>query len=416
MARNYLFMLLIGVVIGASVQAIQMREGVVVSEEPAVMSGSGASGAADPNEDEFPMDFKGKKSPAQVMIDTLGKVVLDMRNDQKKDEAQYKILMERCKKELKSETKAMNEDLSAMKTATQQVREDLAAAGKTGNLVELARKKCDAIRNSISNLNRTISALKNQRIAEETQFTVHHAVLKDNKDLVVAVEKYLLEGTAKMKAKLANTTGDEKELSSEEKKKELTSLLEIQASKGTTAVHRLLRRLSKTLSPPESDEAAKVTEQPKIMKSKGGDGMPEGMDQLLKELKEKMQIATKTHKKQSVVSKGLYEKEMSRLEVEFQMLDAQLEKAEDKYEDMKKTHQRAVEALNALSNGEGDWSYKLLADNAKLAVGASEVQCKKFEEAYHARTSHRIADETSTKAVVNVIRELFHTIVSKAKN
>jgi hypothetical protein len=341
---------------------------------------------------------------------------LDMRNDQKKDEAQYKILMERCKKELKSETKAMNEDLSAMKTATQQVREDLAAAGKTGNLVELARKKCDAIRNSMSNLNRTISALKNQRVAEETQFTVHHAVLKDNKDLVVAVEKYLLEGTAKMKAKLANTTGDEKDLSSEEKKKELTSLLEIQASKGTTAVHRLLRRLSKTLSPPESDEAAKVTEQPKIMKSKGGDGMPEGMDQLLKELKEKMQIATKTHKKQTVVSKGLYEKEMSRLEVEFQMLDAQLEKAEDKYEDMKKTHQRAVEALNALNNGEGDWSYKLLADNAKLAVGASEVQCKKFEEAYHARTSHRIADETSTKAVVNVIRELFHSIVSKAKN
>jgi len=144
--------------------------------------------------------------------------------------------------------------------------------------------------------------------------------------------------------------------------------------------------------------------------------MPEGMDQLLKELKEKMEIATRTHKKQSVESKGLYEKEMSRLEVEFEMLDAQLEKAEEKYEDMKKTHQRAVEALNALNNGDGDWSYKLLANNAKLAVEASEIQCKKFEEAYHARTSHRIADETSTKAVVNVIRELFHSIVHKAKN
>ena len=47
---------------------------------------------------------------------------------------------------------------------------------------------------------------------------------------------------------------------------------------------------------------------------------------------------------------------------------------------------------------------------------ASEIQCKKFEEAYHARTTHRIADETSTKAVVNVIRELFHSIVHKAKN
>ena len=98
MARNYMFILLIGVVIGASVQAIQMREGVVVSEEPAVVSGSGASGAADPNEDEFPMDFKGKKSPAQVMIDTLGKVVLDMRNDQKKMKHNTRFLWKGAKK------------------------------------------------------------------------------------------------------------------------------------------------------------------------------------------------------------------------------------------------------------------------------------------------------------------------------
>ena len=99
----------------------------------------------------------------------------------------------------------------------------------------------------------------------------------------------------------------------------------------------------------------------------------------MKELKEKMTIAMKTHKKQSVESKGLYEKELARLEVEFQMLEAQLEKAEESYEDMKKTHQRAVEALNALNNGEGDWTFKLLADNAKLAIEASEIQCKKFE-------------------------------------
>ena len=66
----------------------------------------------------------------------------------------------------------------------------------------------------------------------------------------------------------------------------------------------------------------------------------------MKELKEKMTIAMKTHKKQSVESRD-YEKELARLEVEFQMLEAQLEKAEDSYEDKKKTHQRAVEALNA---------------------------------------------------------------------
>ena len=80
--------ILLIVVLGIScTRAIQIRE------EP-----SGASGAADPNEDEFPMDFKGKKSPAQVMIDTLGKVVLDMRNDQKKDEEIYKKLMEGAKR------------------------------------------------------------------------------------------------------------------------------------------------------------------------------------------------------------------------------------------------------------------------------------------------------------------------------
>ena len=46
---------------------------------------------------------------------------------------------------------------------------------------------------------------------------------------------------------------------------------------------------------------------------------------------------------------------------------------------MKKTHQRAVEALNALTTV-SDWTFKLLADNAKLAIEASEIQCKKFEK------------------------------------
>ena len=88
------------------------------------------------------------KSPAQVMIDTLGKIIMDMRNDQKRDDEVFKKTMHRCKTELKSQEKVMQEDLSNMKTATQKVKEDLAAAGKSGNQVELARKKCDAIRES----------------------------------------------------------------------------------------------------------------------------------------------------------------------------------------------------------------------------------------------------------------------------
>ena len=130
---------------------------------------------------------------------------------------------------------------------------------------------------------------------------------------------------------MKGSSGDEPEPSAEaqeKSKKELTSLLETQASKGSTAIHRLLRRVAKSLNPPalpESDPAAKITAPPKLLKSKGGDGLPEGMDDM-KELKEKMAIAMKTHKKQSVESKGLYEKELARLEVEFQMLEAQLEK------------------------------------------------------------------------------------------
>ena len=153
-----------------------MRDGVIVSEEPAG-DASGASGPNGAEEDEFQMDFKGKKSPAQVMIDTLGKIIMDMRNDQKRDDEVFKKIMHRCKTELKSQNKVMQEDVSNMKTATQKVKEDLAAAGKSGNQVELARKKCDAIRDSISKVNRTLSALKNQRVSEESQLAVHHQVI-----------------------------------------------------------------------------------------------------------------------------------------------------------------------------------------------------------------------------------------------
>ena len=102
-----------------------------------------------------------------------------------------------------------------MKTATQKVKEDLAAAGKSGNQVELARKKCDAIRESLSKVNRTLSALKNQRVSEESQLAVHHQVMQDNQAVVAAVEKYLLEGAAKLKAAMKGSTGDEPEPSAE---------------------------------------------------------------------------------------------------------------------------------------------------------------------------------------------------------
>ena len=59
--------------------------------------------------------------------------------------------------------------------------------------------------------------------------------MQDNQAVVAAVEKYLLEGAAKIKAAMKGSSGDETEPSAEEKeksKKELTSLLETQASKG----------------------------------------------------------------------------------------------------------------------------------------------------------------------------------------
>ena len=109
----------------------------------------------------------------------------------------------------------MQEDLSNMKTATQKVREDLAAAGKSGNQVELARKKCDAIRESLIESEPNVVGAENQRISEESQYAVHHQVMEDNQAVVAAVEKYLLEGAAKIKAAMKGSSGDEPEPSAE---------------------------------------------------------------------------------------------------------------------------------------------------------------------------------------------------------
>ena len=76
--------------------------------------------------------------------------------------------------------------------------------------------------------------------------------MKDNQAVVAAVEKYLLEGTAKIKAAMKGSTGDETEPSAEKEKskKELTSLLETQASKGSTAIHRLFAPRRQVAEPP----------------------------------------------------------------------------------------------------------------------------------------------------------------------
>ena len=120
--KSCVLLLVVGVL--STAHAIQMRDGVIVSEEPAG-DASGASGPNGAEEDEFQMDFKGKKSPAQVMIDTLGKIIMDMRNDQKRDDEVFKKIMHRCKTELKSQEKVMQEDVSNMKTATQKQKKTL---------------------------------------------------------------------------------------------------------------------------------------------------------------------------------------------------------------------------------------------------------------------------------------------------
>ena len=68
-------------------RAIQMRDSVIVGEEPA----GGASGASGPDgaqEDEFEIFQRGRNN-LRRLIDTLGKIILDMRNDQKRDDGMF---------------------------------------------------------------------------------------------------------------------------------------------------------------------------------------------------------------------------------------------------------------------------------------------------------------------------------------
>lgn len=367
-----------------------------------------AIGVRDEPTGQFEMDFKGKKSPAQVMIDTLGKVVLDMRRDQEKDTETFRHIKARCASEIRNATLIMNEDVSDLKSATAKVKEDLAAVGNSAKLVTIQRHKCDALRQVMFRVNQTLSLLKQQRVHEEAQHTVHEAFVRDNHRMLNKLENYIKKGAAELAAKMEG--------------KKLSSFLEVR-SRGTTHMSKLWKRLHAHVKqamkpekfPQENDPATKVNEKPKVVKGAKTTGMPEGMQEIMDEIKGELDVASKEHAKQLIESKGLYEKELQRLELEFSMSESQLLKQEEKLEDMKKTHKRAMMALNALNTGSGDWSYRLIAENAKAAVDATSLQCQKFEEAYHARTSHRESDELATKAVVKTIKELFHNIVGKAK-
>lgn len=352
--------------------------------------------------DQFVMDFKGKKSPAQVMIDTLGKVVLDMRSDQKRDTELYKKIKSRCASELKSADIVMENDVKELKSASQKVKEDLQAVGDSGKAVNIQRMKCDQLRSAAQRVNETMRFLKQQRQSELGQLSVHRETLRDNHNLLTNLKTYITEGAARLAAMM---------------NKDTTSLLEVR-SRGTTRVSKLWQRLHnsiKSLAPEESDPATKMEPAPKIVKGAKTEGMPEGMGEIISEIQKEMAAAANTYEKQTLESKGAYEKEFGRLEIEYNMLDAQLEQHEAKYEEMKKTHARAISALNALNTGSGDWSYRLIADNAKAAIASAATQCEKFDEAYHARLQHRQNDEVATRNVVKVIQQLFYTIVGKAK-
>jgi len=367
-----------------------------------------AVGVRDAPTGEFEMDFKGKKSPAQVMIDTLGKVILDMRHDQDRDAATFSHIKARCASEIKNATMVMDEDVSDLKSSTLKVKEDLAAVGDSAKMVTIQRHKVDALRQVMYRVNETLRLLKQQRVHEEAQHTVHEAFTKDNHRMLGSLEKYIKKGAADLAAKLNG--------------KKLASFLEVR-SRGTSHMSKLWKRLHAHVKralipkkfPEESDPATKINEKPKVVKGAKTTGMPEGMQEIMDEIRGELNAASKQHAKQLIESKGLYEKELGRLELEFNMAESQFLKQDDKLEDMVKTHKRAVMALNALNTGSGDWSYRLIAENAKASVDAASMQCAKFEEAYHARTSHRESDELATKAVVKTIKELFHNIVGKAK-
>ena len=71
--------------------------------------------------------------------------------------------------------------------------------------------------------------------------------------------------------------------------------------------------------PQESDPATKVNEKPKVVKGAKTTGMPEGMQEIMDEIKGELDVASKEHAKQLIESKGLYEKELQKLELEFSM-------------------------------------------------------------------------------------------------
>ena len=121
--------------------------------------------------------------------------------------------MHRCKTELKSQDKVMQEDLSNMATHPKSKRRPCRGY-QVWQSSRARKKKCDAIGRAYRSEPDVVGAEKSASL-EESQYAVHHKSMEDNQAVVAAVEKYLLEGAAKLKAAMKGSSGDEPEPSAE---------------------------------------------------------------------------------------------------------------------------------------------------------------------------------------------------------
>merc|ERR1712000_676148 len=90
--------------------------------------------------------------------------------------------------------------------------------------------------------------------------------------------------------------------------KNVTSFLEVR-SRGTTEISKLWKRLHahvktlakqpkkapKTKFPEESDPAVKINEKPHVIKGANTTGMPEGMQEIMDEIKSELSASEKKH-------------------------------------------------------------------------------------------------------------------------
>ena len=338
-----------------------------------------------------------KTAPSRIVLDTLARIQSDALAD-KENAAKFQQLADRCNATISRLQEQIALDESRARRKHDELKFDVARITDAVAAVTTLENQFESVKRASARANRTLADLRSIRSLQVSYFNSHSEFLTETQGMLTELHKYLDAPPGHLSRKNVPSAGISLSQLSENIMRRRRRLRRFKHS-ATALVRQGLG------SDNESPVSAKIHPAPHIFH--------QTFHSSLQELNELLGNATSEYRSDKDGASNYFQAAFDTLHKEAQLQHGKVIKLQNKLDEARAKHRRAVLVMEHVKESPSDTARKFLMKNAAAALKATENQCDFLRRAQVDRQEHWEKDRKAAGLTQNLVQRLTDDIATR---